>query len=529
MKKHIIIIFILTIIALWPFFRKGFFESHDGEWMVIRFTAFHQTLSSGQFPVRFVDRLNNNYGYPVLNFLYPLPFYLAEIPKILGLGFIDSIKVAFVIPTIISVVAMYLALAQIFEKRAALTGAVLYLFTPYRFVDLYTRGSLGENLAFTFVPLVAYSLFKISQGKNIYLPLLSLSIFLLTISHNVIAALFLPFFYISIYFLKKKYWLKINFSFLIGVVSSSFFSIPALYDLKFVRLSQIKVSNISDHLVNIWQLIIPSWGFGPNPNSAGGISTQIGLVVILVVLAATYLLFFKKAKNTFAVYQILVILGAVFLMTKQSLFIWNNVPYIGIIQFPWRLLSLIVFMGAFLSAFVVNFFPRKNIVAFIIIALAIVSTWPYIKPQKFTQKEEGFYSTNEDTTTVSGEYTPLWVKEQKNQRADQKIEINGIGKIENQIIKPTKYKATIDLKEKSQIIINTIYFPGWKVMSNGKNIPINYKNKYGLITFELPEGKSAVIIKYGKSQLHLIAEIISLVGLLSIGVYFLILWQKQNS
>src|SRR3990167_6988014 len=111
-KKYILALIILSILALWPFFKKGYFESHDGEWMVIRQSAFHQALSSGQFPVRFVDRLNNNYGYPVLNFLYPLPFYTAEIPKLLGLGFVDSVKAIFVLSTTASTIAMFWALSQ---------------------------------------------------------------------------------------------------------------------------------------------------------------------------------------------------------------------------------------------------------------------------------------------------------------------------------------------------------------------------------------------------------------------------------
>jgi len=102
MKNWLLFVFCISLISIWPFFKKGYFESHDGEWMVIRFSAFHQTLADGQFPVRFVDRLNNNYGYPVLNFLYPLPFYLAEIPKILGFGFVDSIKIVFAASAIAS-------------------------------------------------------------------------------------------------------------------------------------------------------------------------------------------------------------------------------------------------------------------------------------------------------------------------------------------------------------------------------------------------------------------------------------------
>src|SRR3972149_7699643 len=163
----LVLILVLSTIAVWPFFRRGFFESHDGEWMVIRFSAFHQTFAGGQFPVRSVDRLNNNYGYPVLNFLYPLPFYLAEIPKLLGFGFVDSIKIIFVASTFASAFAMYWALIQIFTKWAAFAGAIVYIFTPYRFVDLYVRGSLGEIVAFIFPPLILGAIFKIAKGQKI--------------------------------------------------------------------------------------------------------------------------------------------------------------------------------------------------------------------------------------------------------------------------------------------------------------------------------------------------------------------------
>ena len=131
MRRYLIILTAISLIALWPFFKKGYFESHDGEWMVIRFTAFHQTLASGQFPVRFVDRLNNNYGYPVLNFLYPLPFYLAEIPKLLGFGFVDSIKSIFILSSVFSVVAMFWALSIVFNF--CLSSAFLFCFFIFIF------------------------------------------------------------------------------------------------------------------------------------------------------------------------------------------------------------------------------------------------------------------------------------------------------------------------------------------------------------------------------------------------------------
>src|SRR4030043_876111 len=184
--------------------------------MVIRFSAFHQTLVTGQFPVRFVDRLNNNYGYPVLNFLYPLPFYWAEIPKILGFNFVNSIKIIFILSTLVSAIAMLWALSQIFSKEASFAGAVIYLFTPYRFVDLYVRGSLGENLAFAVIPLILGCIFKIAHEKKLYLLLLSISTALLVLSHNVIAFLFLPLFLLIAMIFIKKEKLQVLFFFGLG-------------------------------------------------------------------------------------------------------------------------------------------------------------------------------------------------------------------------------------------------------------------------------------------------------------------------
>lgn len=70
-----------------PLMRSGFFITDDGEWMIIRLSAFYQSLADGQFPVRFLGRLNNSYGYPVSNFLYPGFLYLGSLLHILGASF----------------------------------------------------------------------------------------------------------------------------------------------------------------------------------------------------------------------------------------------------------------------------------------------------------------------------------------------------------------------------------------------------------------------------------------------------------
>src|SRR5690348_11373513 len=90
-----ILVCVLIIPAIFSLFHGGFFQTDDGTWMVIRFSAFYEALRSGQFPVRFLPRLNFGYGYPVADFLYPLFMYIGLPIHVVGFGFVNTIKIIF--------------------------------------------------------------------------------------------------------------------------------------------------------------------------------------------------------------------------------------------------------------------------------------------------------------------------------------------------------------------------------------------------------------------------------------------------
>lgn len=521
------VIILISLLGLWPFFNHGYFTSHDGEWMVIRFSAFHQTLRSGQFPVRYVERLNNNYGYPVLNFLYPLPFYLSEIPKIVGFNFVDSVKVTFVISTLVSVLAMYWALSQYFTSSASLAGSILYLYAPYRFVDLYVRGSIGENMAFAIVPFILGSIFKISKNKQIYFPVLSIAVALLVVAHNVIAILFIPLFILLTFTTSKKNFFKSLAFIIIGILISSYFWMPALLDLQFVRLSQIKVSEATDHLIPFSKLIYSTWGYGANPSQEGGFSAQIGILSAAIFLTTLYLSIKSKQKNLFINNLIVIFLLSIYFISPLSFYVWKNIPIVDIIQFPWRILSLIVFTTAIFSAYTIDK-VGKSYLWILLVCAAIISTIMYTKPNLFVQRGEGFYTTNESSTTVKDEYLPLWVKENPASRANEKVTIPEGSQIIEKNISTLRYSLTMESKQDSSMQINTIYFPGFNAKLDGKNVPIDYHNSNGLIQIKLPKGTHNVIINFGKTPVHLASEIISLIALTLVGVLLLYEWRKQK-
>ena len=75
---------------------------------------------------------------------------------------------------------------ELWGKYAGLVSAVLYMFAPYKALDIYVRGALAESMALTLIPFVLYFAYK----KNYKLFTIFLFIFLVT--HNIMTIVFLP-------------------------------------------------------------------------------------------------------------------------------------------------------------------------------------------------------------------------------------------------------------------------------------------------------------------------------------------------
>lgn len=492
-RSSIFLLFILVLVCLpviIPFSKPGFFETDDGNWMIIRFSAFHQALRDGQFPVRWLGRLNFEYGYPVADFLYPGFLYFAEVFKLLGFNFINSIKAVLIVSILGSGIFAYLYLSKIFNKVSGFIGALLYVYAPYHLFDIYKRGSVGENLALGLLPLcllfLEYDMFFF----------FTLSVSFLLISHNTLAILFFPILlgYVFIKFKTDRMRLKkYSVALLLSVSISLFFWGPALYDLQFTIFSQTSVSD--------WSSYFASYNL-------------IGFSCFVVLITTLYLLLKgsnKKVSNNLAVYFLVLLSMSMFLSVVLSTFVWKFLP-VSFVQFPFRFLSIVVFSTSFLGAFAL--YSSNNFWKKILFTLLVISTIPalsFIKT-KDTTYEDSFYSTNEATTTVRNEYMPKWVQVLPVKRPEQKVELLDGKNIINLQKNTTKTTIFTTNGSKSFIRIHTIYFPGWNAYIDNKPVDIVYTNKRGLIELFVPEGQHAIKVKFGETNVRLVSDIISVLG-----------------
>lgn len=501
MKKifFIVLIFIVSVPLIISLFHPGFFKTDDGEWMIIRFSAFHQALRDGQFPVRFLGRLNYGYGYPVANFLYPGFMYLSEPIKLLGFSFVNTIKIILGLSLIGSAVFAFLWLSKIFDKFSALLGAVFYIYLPYHLFDIYKRGSVGEILALGIVPFVLWMI----ERKNLFLT--AAGIMLLIISHNTLALLFLPVIFVySLIRSNIKVTLK---SFIFGFLMSSFFLIPAIIELSYTNFSQIQISNFESYFADF---------------------NLIGISSFVVFIVAVILMMVKRKFNNLALFFVVLSFLSILFSLPLSLSLWKFIPS-SFIQFPFRFLSYLVLSIAFLSAFIISRFSgiKRHIVAVIFITLLSYSSFLYIKPNEFFNKGDSFYSTNEGTTTVKDEYLPKWVKVKPTEHFKQKAELLSAGEISNLTYNSKNISFTIASSNNSIVRINTIYYPGWNASIDGEQSIIEYKNKFGVMDFSVPKGQHSVQLSFSETPLRLFSDFLSVVSLLAL--FFVLKFKKDAS
>ncbi|HXS14523.1 MAG TPA: hypothetical protein VN711_00120 [Candidatus Saccharimonadales bacterium] len=502
LRKNSVLIFLIILVALCipavtALFHAGFFLTDDGNWMIIRLSAFYEALRNGQVPPRFLLQLNHGYGYPVADFLYPLFMYIGIPIHILGLTFADSIKTILGGSIILSGIFTLFWLKKLVKIESALVGAFLYVFAPYHLWDVYHRGSVGEVLAIGVVPFILWQI----ERKNILW--VAVGIALLILAHNSLAVLFLPFIIGYIVIRKSFSW-----KYLVGIVAyalslSAFFWIPALYDKQFTIFDKTPVSLISDYFLTYNTSLLVGW---------------IGVLTIVL----TFPLLLKKLPTPLK-YFWLVAMMTLFLTLPISSWVWSISHIAPYFQFPYRFLSLTILVFAGLAAFCVDILPKKIHILGIILFVAVgyLSSWSLLTPLVYQNYPDTFYSTNQDSTTVHNEYTPIWVKSQPTSSPENQVElIKGNGTILDTVAKGNKVIFNTILTTPSLVQINVVYFPGWNVFVDGKKTDFSYDNTYGVMQVGILSGQHTVQAVFSETPVRIFADVVTVVSILLLPIFY---------
>jgi len=543
----ILLVLAASVLAILPFFRAGFYTFSD-EPHIANLYEMTRGFAAGQFPPRWAPDMSFNYGYPLFNFYYPLPFYLGALFHfICKTSLIWSLKLVFLLSVPLSGIVFYFLLRKFFRQQASFSGAILYMFTPYRAVDLYVRGAVGEMWAFVLIPLVFlafWNLMEKARKQNLVFAALSLAGLIL--AHNLTAIIIVPIlitFCLVFSCLKDKPLRSMIWSIggvLGGLSISAFYWLPAILEKKYIQSGT--PFNPFDHFPFIKQLILPSWGYGASvwgPNDQ--MSFQVGVVNLLVlVLSIAFIFIARKKMNKEKIFLGIFILvlfgGSLFLMNIRSWFIWKAFPLGSYIQFPWRLLMLTTFSTAFLTGYLETLKNKTAARTLLVLVpfLAILLTFNYFRPAKIMEVNDDYYlnrffinrlsagersDLSRDYLNYSEDYLPLtiWTKKRPDSLPKEKIAIEP-GVINYQAISPIKYLAEAKTSEPARVYFHNYYFPGWVATIGGRPAQIDINDPHGNMVVEVPAGTHQVLFVFAETPIRKAGNWLSLLSIIVCGL-----------
>lgn len=526
-------IIFISIIVLKDLFKPGMYTSHDGIHQVVRFYYFDQALRDGQIPPRWAQGLLNGFGYPLFIFSYHMPWFIAEIFHLFGFSIIDSVKLTFLVGFILSGITMYLVQKDIFGRFPAIAGATLYLFAPYRFSNIFVRAAVGDATTFIFAPLLFWAIWKLKEGWSWkWISIGGLAVAGLILSHAMVAALFLftmlIYFCFSIFYIKNKlsYFKNIFTVLILGGGISAYYFIPSIIERSNTQFQNLMSQIfIGSYFPNIMDLIYSKWGYGVFHASDGAMSVQLGItqwLVILFTVSAVFILPFLSKKLSHKEIQLLIdgkILILMFaftilMMLSVSLPIWKFISGIVFIDFPWRFLAVSTILVSLCAGLFISFSGKaKTIFTIFLVLSAMYFNRNNLHINQTLPWNLDFILKLEKTTNTYDEYIPKWVKSELVKEAAPIVEASDL-KSTFSIDKKTSnvLNLSVNSPQGGDLLINTIYYPGWDAKINGVKSKIYYDN--GLIRLLLPKGDSKVELRFKETPLRIFSDIISILSII---------------
>lgn len=556
--KEKLLIFLLFLLLTFPSYKglitPQIITNDDLGSHVTRLIEFDQSLTDGNFPVRWFKRINFGLGYPFMIFNYPMVYYTAWIFLKAGFTPVGSMMFLQLLSFPLSGFFAYLWLNNRFGKTAAVLGGLTYTLVPYHFVNVYIRGAMGEVMAITVVPLGLYFIDRLIKKPNpLNSAMTALTVALIICLHNVVALYFIPIFclyFLTQFFEKKslKLFTVFSLSVIWGLFISAFYLIPLYLYKPLVQLNGLKDDFLGHATFStVSDLIYMKWGFGgPKLNfGQGEMSLQLGILAQVFAVSALFILI-KNFKNrsvdtNLSRLWISLFIFSSFMMLEISFPVWRVAEIFQYQEFPWRFLSVTSASAAFLAAFSFRYFAQKSrskiptVLALLLILGLLYTSRNYGRPETYIEFDDPFPDNQvmQGTGTYRGEHLPVWHSktEEVFPYYGGKV-IRGDAKINELVWKTNYHLFEINALEDSLIADRTDYFPGWEVYADGKKTdtldPRNSEAN-GLIAFHLPKGVHRVEVKLNKTFAEQAADYITSLSLLLIPILILFPHRRLKS
>lgn len=571
----LLLVVAICLVALWPFIgRNSLPQGTDAELHVFRLAELARLVEGGILYPRWAPNFYYAYGYPIFNYYAPLTYYLA-LPFAWLVNPVFGVKMMFVLGLLGGALGLYGFVRDNWGRPAGLVAAALFVYAPYlQYVDPHARGVMPETVSFAVFALTLWALDRFRRrGTAAAWGVLVIGLTAVVLTHNLMALVFGAFLFgwfvwqvvaqqvrrAETTAVRRRFALFGAAAFALGVGMAAFFWLPLLLERDAVNLTTLVAEgshyDYRNHFLSLRELLGPSlrldWG-ASEPVYA------LNLGVVQWVLGGVGVALWALRRTRYGwhtAFFVTALAVLVLLMLPVSQPVWQALPLLPFLQFPWRLLGASVAVLAVLGGIATDALltqtwlsPRLKtwlaplfVGATLLVALPLsqVRPWDAFGP---TEAVDGLMLELEGRwlgTTSTADFVPATVemvpREEPQVLGDfweqgiierlNRATLPESATVMTEIVTPLHFRYTVDSAESFLLRLFLFAFPGWETRIDGEQVPYELGTPEGFITVPVEAGQHVIDVRFGTTAPRQAGWVVAAVSLLLAGAGVWWLWR----
>lgn len=514
-----------AVVAMLPIFLFGIPSGNDQSQHYQFAWTVYNSLARGEIYSSFAPDTNHGFGDYGLRFYPPLTYYvLAGLRAVTGDWYATTL-IALTLVFFTGALGVYLWARELFDERRALIAAALYTFIPYHLNEIYNNFLLAEFFGTAALPWCFLYLHRTLREPAAKTALkLAVAVSLLFLTHlplTLIGGMAMTVYAVAS--LRKtdlaRQVASLALSGVLTALLTSFYWSRWITELGWITHNTERYfSTTWDYRTNF--LFVPSHWVNLGEDFLNLWFADLMLfVTLLVALPAAVLLAASPDLRRRCSPLTAVFVVAALLTTPLSKPLWDSIPVLQKVQFPWRWLTIVSLAAAVLGAAGLVFANdqmkigrMRGVAAAASVALAslaflavlIVKTPVYVAREKLNVD----ISTFTDSTGCDC-WWPVWAKSEAfGQKKDVSIEGREITVVRSA---PTDREFIIDPGLAAQATVNTWFYPRWQATVNGAAVD-TMPDSNGVLTVQIPAEASRVAVRFVEPGYVRVANVASMVA-----------------
>jgi hypothetical protein len=534
-----------ALLVIAPFSWLGDASGHDFGFHAASWLDAAGQWREGILYPRWTEWANHGFGEPRFLFYPPLSWMLGAALGIVGPW--NAVPMVFIalVQAIAGLCAFALA-RRFLPGGAALFGAACYAANPYALLVIYMRSDFAELLACALMPVVVLAALEVcglienrrrSQPRAIaFFALAFAAVWLSNAPAGVMASYSVALIFAWTALMENSFGplRRGAAGVALGLALAGVYLLPAAYEQLWVNIAQALSAGLhpSDNFLY-------TMTNDPEHNVFNWIASSVAIVLMVMTGIAGIAAHQRPAKEETndreeKLWRVLLLVSAMatILMIRPSSVLWEHLPKLRFVQFPWRWMAILAVPYACFLARAMS--RRRTGWIWGVVALALTGgTASFLVQQAWWDSEDiptlqeaiandqGFEGTDEydplgdDHTNLPEKAPRVQILPAEGSHGDAP---KAVVHIERWNAEDKEFEVTSD--EPVRVALRLLYYPAWRVEVNGKAVTSPRAETSGQMIMVLSRGRQRISARFVRTPDRTLGIAVSVLGALSLLALF---------